>query len=202
MILRYRPRRAVSGCAEVGGGRAGPKPGRRPPEAVEGSWRIGAADLQPSQAGAGRQQTAGNSPTAAAKAVSNSQPESPSITTNLASSSRSSPTSRPRARRSVPGFPQRVAGPAPRGEHDTVTIAAVVKSGSIDWPAPAEASTEPEPALLQFQEPAPELLGDKQLEDGTEKGEDILGRDIDTGSSKGEEVESPGVMATTSSLTR
>ena len=215
MMLRYRPRRAVSGSTEVGG-RAGPKPGRRPPEAVEGSWRIGPAD-QPSQAGAGRQQTAENSysnPVAAKAVSSNSQPESPEIknTTNLASSSRSSPTSRPRARRSVPGFPQRVAAPAPSTlgpapEHDTTTIAAGVKSG-IDWPTPA-ATEPPQPALLQFPDSTLETLGDKQAkqEEG-EKGDlakqDILSGDIDTGhlSEGGDGGIAGGVMATTSSLSR
>ena len=210
MMLRYRPRRAVSGSTEVGG-RAGPKPGRRPPEAVEGSWRIGAAD-QPSQAGAGGQRTAENSyrDPVAAKAVSNSQPESPEIknTTNIASSSRSSPTSRPRARRSVPGFPQRVAAPAPStlspAEHDT-TIAGVTKSG-IDWPTPDPASTEPTPALLQFPEPTLEPLGgdkhpDQEGEKGDKAKQDILSGDIvDTGQNP--EGGEGGVMATTSSLSR
>ena len=210
MILRYRPRRAVSGSTEVGG-RAGPKPGRRPPEAVQASWRIGPADeVQPSQAGAGRQQTAENSYPVAAKAVSNSQPESPEInTTNIASSSRSSPTSRPRARRSVPGFPQRVAAPAPStlspAEHDTTIAAAVVKSG-IDWPTPAPASTEPTPALLQFPEPTLEALGSQQADQEGEKGDakqDILSGDVDTGQQEGGEgAVAGGVMATTSSLSR
>ena len=225
MMLRYRPRRAVSGSSEVGG-RAGPKPGRRPPEAVEGSWRIGPADDQPSQAGAGRQQTADNSYSnpVAAKAVvsSNSQPESPEIrnTTNLASSSRSSPTSRPRARRSVPGFPQRVAAPAPStlgpavSEHDTTTIAAAaagVESG-IDWPTTPAATEPPQPALLQFPDSTLEPLGDKQEEqEEGEKGDlakqDILSGDIDTGchlseGGEGGVAAGAGVMATTSSLSR
>ena len=211
MMLRYRPRRAVSGSTEVGG-RAGPKPGRRPPEAVEGSWRVGPADeVQPSQAGAGRQQTAENSYSpVAAKAVSNSQPESPEInTTNLASSSRSSPTSRPRARRSVPGFPQRVAAPAPStlspAEHDTRIAAA--KSG-IDWPTPATAaSTEPTPALLQFPESTAEPLRenqpDQELGEKADTAQDILSGDIETGQSEGGEgAGAGGVMATTSSLSR
>ena len=162
--------------------------------------------------------------TAAAKAVvklSSSQPESPSISTStiIASSSRSSPTSRPpRTRRSVPGFPQRVAAPA---RHDTTTIAAVAaKSSSIDcWPTSGgAASTEPEPALLQFSEANSEPIGQAELPEqvlekahsrevlvgsgvgAADQDQDILlGGDLQAGvppQGAGE------VMATTSSLTR
>ena len=165
--------------------------------------------------------------TAAAKAVvklSSSQPESPSISTSTiiaSSSSWSSPTSRPpRTRRSVPGFPQRVAAPA---RHDTTTIAAVAaKSSSIDcWPTSGgAASTEPEPALLQFSEANSEPIAVVQAElpeqvlekadsgdvlvgsgvGAAEQDQDILlGGDLPTG---GPPQGAGEVMATTSSLTR
>ena len=164
--------------------------------------------------------------TAAAKAVvklSSSQPESPSISTSTiiaSSSSWSSPTSRPpRTRRSVPGFPQRVAAPA---RHDTTTIAAVAaKSSSIDcWPTSGAASTEPEqPALLQFSEAnsEPIAVGQAEPEQVVEKahsGEVLVGsgvgaadqdQDILLGGDLQAGVPPQGageVMATTSSLTR
>lgn len=201
--------------------RAGPRR-HRPLEAGATNSAEGEDHQQgSSQAAAGSQQTA------AAKAVvklSSSQPESPSISTSTiiaASSSWSSPTSRPpRTRRSVPGFPQRVAAPAQK--HDTTTIAAVAaKSSSIDcWPTSGAASTEPEPALLQFSEATSEPIAVVQAElpeqvlekadsgdvlvgsgvGAAEQDQDILlGGDLPTG---GPPQGAGEVMATTSSLTR
>ena len=201
--------------------RAGPRR-HRPLEAASTNSAEGEDHQQgSSQAAEASQQTA------AAKAVvklSSSQPESPSISTSTiiaSSSSWSSPTSRPpRTRRSVPGFPQRVAAPA---RHDTTTIAAVAaKSSSIDcWPTSGgAASTEPEPALLQFSEATSEPIAVVQAElpeqvlekadsgdvlvgsgvGAAEQDQDILlGGDLPTG---GPPQGAGEVMATTSSLTR
>ena len=121
----------------------------------------------------------------------------------------------------MPGFPQRVAAPAQK--HDTTTIAVAAKSSSIDcWPTSGgAASTEPEPALLQFSEAnsEPIAIGQAELPEqvlekahsgevlgcgvgaaATDQDQDILlGGDLQTGvppQGAGE------VMATTSSLTR
>ena len=200
--------------------RAGPRR-HRPLEAGATNSAEGEDHQQgSSQAAEARQQTA------AAKAVvklSSSQPESPSISTSTiiaSSSSWSSPTSRPpRTRRSVPGFPQRVAAPA---RHDTTTIAAVAaKSSSIDcWPTSGAASTEPEPALLQFSEATLEPIAIGQAElpeqvvEKADSGDVLVGsgvgaadqdQDILLGGDLQAGVPPQGageVMATTSSLTR
>ena len=216
-----------SGVTEVvDNSRAGPRR-RRPLEAAltnSGSPPEGEDHQQASsQAAEASQQTA------AAKAVvklSSSQPESPSISTSTiiaSSSSWSSPTSRPpRTRRSVPGFPQRVAAPAQK--HDTTTIAAVAaKSSSIDcWPTSGgAASTEPEqPALLQFSEANSEPIAVGQAElpeqvlEKAHSGDVLVGsgvgaadqdQDILLGGDLQAGVPPQGageVMATTSSLTR
>ena len=202
--------------------RAGPRR-HRPLEAGATNSAEGEDHQQgSSQAAEARQQTA--APAKAVVKLSSSQPESPSISTSTiiaSSSSWSSPTSRPpRTRRSVPGFPQRVAAPA---RHDTTTIAAVAaKSSSIDcWPTSGgAASTEPEPALLQFSEATSEPIAVVQAElpeqvlekadsgdvlvgsgvGAAEQDQDILlGGDLPTG---GPPQGAGEVMATTSSLTR
>ena len=202
--------------------RAGPRR-HRPLEA--GATNSGSPPEGEDHQQASSQAAEASQQTAAAKAVvklSSSQPESPSISTSTiiaSSSSWSSPTSRPpRTRRSVPGFPQRVAAPA---RHDTTTIAAVAaKSSSIDcWPTSGAASTEPEPALLQFSEAnsEPIAVGQAEPEQVVEKahsGEVLVGsgvgaadqdQDILLGGDLQAGVPPQGageVMATTSSLTR
>ena len=118
----------------------------------------------------------------------------------------------------MPGFPQRVAAPA---RHDTTTIAVAAKSSSIDcWPTSGAASTEPEPALLQFSEATSEpiVVGQAELpEQVVEKahsGDVLVGsgvgaadqdQDILLGGDLQAGVPPQGageVMATTSSLTR
>ena len=173
-VSRYRPRGPGGGQGEVvGRAGCGAGPGRGP-EAVGG--HAAGEEVQASQAAAG---------TGAATGLAHSTPQSPACSTTTLASSRSSPSSRPRAARRVPGFPQRVA-PAPRAGrplHDTV------KAPGIDWDRPAE------PALLQFTEtPQPRVEASRSPEGPP--------ADQQVDEPPAEEEPAGAVMATTTSLAR